>query len=107
MRLALQFGTAVLIARMTHAVLNLHWYDTPLPPRETMLALQFNVYAIAGTLVPPRDANLALQIQAYAQTCTPVQEQCGTATPRMRKTWQSNPFPNGVKRDLEIEECKK
>ena len=106
MRLALQFGTAVLIARMTHAVLNLHGYDTAVPPRYTMLALQFNVYAIAGTIVPPRDANLALQIQAYAQTCTPVQEQCGIATPRMRKTWQSNAFPNGVKRDLEIKECK-
>ena len=107
MRLALQFGTAVPIARMAHTILNLHWCSTPVRLRETNLAFQFQVYAkagipvppgeanlalqfqanaTAGTQVPPREPNLAFQFQAYAQTCTPIQEQCGTAAPRMQNT---------------------
>ena len=103
--LPLQFATAVPTARMTHTVRNRHWCVTPLPPPETNLARQFQVFARAGIPMPPRYANLALQFPAYAQTCTPVQEQCGTAATRMIHTCQSDSFPNRVNRDLEIQEC--
>ena len=39
MRLALQFGTAVPTARMTHTILNLHWCGTP----TQKLALKFRL----------------------------------------------------------------